>query len=583
MPRTADGSAGLATTGNLPPPRADFRQPARLVAGATLGLLALGVVWRVARFAACPPLWGDEAFIAVNLLARDYAGMLRTLEYYQIVPLGFLWAELAVVRAFGGSEWAVRLIPFCAGLLALGLFGRFASRVVDRRAALLAIGIFAASFYPVRHATEVKPYATDLLIALAATVLAWSLRRDPSRLRRWAALTAVIGLGVWFSYPLIFVAASVGLFLVGRVIRDPRPRAIAGLVAFATLSAASWLASYLAFGRPQALAAPFYSRLETWRGAFPPLARPWEVPAWLLDVHTGNMLAYPLGGNNYASSVTTILVTLGAVRLWRSRRDLVVLLLGPLPFMLLASCFRLYPYGTSARTTLFLAPAFCLLAGVGAMGLFRRFPLAQDRRRCLRLAVLGLGAIPAVAAVANVAQPYKNWEDLMNRRAVEALAALAGPGDRWLVTDGLDARLESRHAILEHWVQQVAEVRYNILADAPVPTKWLPNATEVAAASRSGQAWLIVHRTAAPRFDEDRILATRRQLEASLGTPRVHRYPLTRGESITAYQFEGPSSARHANPVPAGSTGGESPPAAPPGVGGPWALRYNGSSRPALP
>jgi len=570
MPRRADGPAPLTT------PCLHRRQPIRSLTRVLFALLGLGALWRVARFAACPPLWGDEAFIAVNLLVRDYAGMLRTLEYYQIVPLGFLWAELVVVRTLGGSEWAVRLIPFLAGLASLGLFARFAARTVDRRAAVLAVGVFAASFYPVRHATEVKPYATDLLIGLAATTLAWSLRRYPADLKRWAGLAMIVGLGVWFSYPLIFVAAGLGLFLASRISKNPDWRFVLGLVGFAGTAALSWLASYLVFGRPQALAAPFYSGLETWRGAFPPLGRPWELPGWLLDVHTGNMLAYPMGGNNYASVATTFLVGVGAVRLWRSRRDLVILLLSPLPLMLLASCFHLYPYGTSARTTLFLAPAFCLLTGVGAMALIRRFRSVVDRRRSLRWTVIGLGMMPAVAAVMNVAQPYKNWEDLINRQAVATLAMLARPGDRWLVTDGLDDRLESRRAILDHWLQQVAEVRYNILAAAPVPTRWLPDPMGVAAAARAGRTWLIVHRTGCPKFNEARIIAEKHQLERRLGPPRVYQFTLTRGESITAYHFAGPGS-----PEPATDSSFVQELDDPAEMGLARAIEYDGLGRPA--
>ena len=541
MIRPADESANLATPEVAARARLAWRRPVRSISVALAVLLGLGAIWRMARFLACQPLWGDEAFIAVNLLDRDFAGMLRTLDYYQIAPLGFLWAELVVVRTLGGSEWSVRLIPFLAGLASLVLFGRFAVRTVDGRTALLAVGVFAGSFYPVRHATEVKPYSTDLLLALGATTIAWSLRRDETATKRWVALTVVVGLGVWFSYPLVLVATGLGLFLASRVIKSPQPRALVCCTMFAGLTSLSWLASYLTFGRPQSLAAPFYSKLETWRGAFPPLGRPWELPGWLVDVHTGNMLAYPQGGNNYASIATACLVLLGSIRLWRSHRDLLILLLSPMPPMFLASCFHLYPYGTSARTTLFLAPAFCLLASVGAMGLIRRRS-AQGRRRWIQFAVISLGAISLVGSVANVVQPYKNWEDTLNRDAIEALAAMARPGDRWLVTDGLDARIESRQAILEHWVQQVAEVKYNILADAPVPTRWLPNALEVASAASAGRTWLIVHRTGCPNFDEARLIAEKRELEKSLGPPQVIEFKLTRGESITAYHFAGAAS-----------------------------------------
>ena len=569
---STDGTMNLPADGS-----ASFRDPDRTLSRVLLGLLALGAVWRIARFAACQPLWGDEAFIAVNLLVRDAAGMLRTLEYYQIVPLGFLWAELGVVRVLGGSEWAVRLIPFLAGLAALALFARFASRAVDRRSSVLAVGIFAASYYPVRHATEVKPYATDLLLALVATTLAWSLHRDPSSARRWLGLTVLVGLGVWCSYPLVFVAAGLGVVLAVRLTRERHGRGMVGFVSFGVVGAASWLASYLAFGRPQAQAAPFYHRLETWRGAFPPLGRPWELPGWLLDVHTGNMLAYPLGGNHYASAGTALLVVVGAVRVWRTRPALVMLLLSPMPPMLLASCLGLYPYGTSARTTLFLAPAFCLLAGAGVVGLLQQVRSIPRRGRGFGLVVAGLGLIPLIAAVGNVALPYKNWEDLMNRRAVEQLAALAAPGDRWLVTDGLDASLFSRHAILEHWIQQVAEVRYNILADAPVPTRWLPDPGEIAAAARAGRTWLIVHRTGCPNFDEAYLAAEKRQLQRRLGPPEVHQIPLTRGESITAYHYGVSDPALRANadrdfalmPSPQPSSQ----------VAGNWAVSYDETSQ----
>ncbi len=561
-------------------PRGSVRSCARVL----LGLLALGVVWRVARFAACPPLWGDEAFIAVNLLVRDAVGMLRTLDYYQIVPLGFLWAELGVVRVLGGSEWAVRLIPFLAGLGALGLFARFAVQTVDRRSSVLAVGVFAASFYPVRHATEVKPYATDLLIALGVTMLAWSIRRDVTSLRRWGALTLVAAVGVWCSYPLVFVVGGLGIFLASRLIRNPHGRGVLGFMLFGGIAGLSWLASYLAFGRPQAQAAPFYSRLETWRDAFPPFGRPWQIPGWLLDVHTGNMLAYPLGGNHYASVVTTILVILGVRRLWRVRPDLVVLLLSPLPPMLLASCFRLYPYGTSARTTLFLAPAICLLMSVGAMGLIRRLRSSRERRRAWRLTVVGLGAIPLVSAVANVVQPYKNWEDVLNRQAVQQLAKLAQPGDRWLVTDGLDGRLESRHAILEHWIQQVAEVKYNILAESPVPTRWLPDPAELASAAKSGRTWLIVHRTSCPNFDDKYLAAEKAQLERWLGTPQVIEIGLTRGESITAYHFTGPRpDGPGSNPADDDGPDPLPPPQMRPQVVGNFAVSYDGSSQREIP
>ena len=124
------------------------------------------------------PLWGDEAFVALTLIMRDFAGLSRPPEFFQIVPPGFLWAEWLVVRVLGSGERSLRLIPYLAGVVSLLLFWRFCRRVTTRRTVLVAVAIFAASFYPVRHATEVKPYAIDLLISLALTYLGWLTWRD---------------------------------------------------------------------------------------------------------------------------------------------------------------------------------------------------------------------------------------------------------------------------------------------------------------------------------------------------------------------------------------------------------------------
>ncbi len=70
------------------------------------------------------------------------------------------------------------------------------------RAALLAVGVFAASYYPVRHGTEVKPYATDLLASILLTALGWAVAslyfvefadwRPYVRGAGWAALGAIV-------------------------------------------------------------------------------------------------------------------------------------------------------------------------------------------------------------------------------------------------------------------------------------------------------------------------------------------------------------------------------------------------------
>ena len=195
--------ASSACRTRLSPPRRSSRPK---VIQATVFIVLLGLLWRAVRYALGFPLWGDEAFVAVTLLEGDFAGLSRPLEFFQIVPPGFLWSEWLMVHCLGSGEWALRLIPFLAGVASLLLFWRFCRGVASRRTTLMALAILAASFYPVRHAAEVKPYATDLLVSLILTTMGWAVYRRMDSFPRWWAMIAAAGVGVWCSYPAVFPA-----------------------------------------------------------------------------------------------------------------------------------------------------------------------------------------------------------------------------------------------------------------------------------------------------------------------------------------------------------------------------------------
>ena len=173
--------------------------------------------WRPASVADCSlqpvPNLGGEAFVAVDFPARLRRDV-EPLTYGQIVPLVFMWAEL---RSDAGVVWVgFTLLPFAAGLASLPLFWRFAQSVLPRRPALLAIGIFAASVYLVRHAAEVKPYATDMLLALGLLMLAWRVCENRGGAGSWAALIVGGAAAVWCSYPVIFVLSAIRTLLAWR-------------------------------------------------------------------------------------------------------------------------------------------------------------------------------------------------------------------------------------------------------------------------------------------------------------------------------------------------------------------------------
>ena len=392
----------------------------------TTGFLALAFAVRTVRYLAHFPLWGDEAAVALNLLDRGFGDLLTRLDYGQLAPPGFLMGARATLLALGTSEIALRLAPFAAALGSVGAFA-WQSRLVTAEirprpvgVTALPVALFAVSYYLVRYAAELKPYSLDVLVACLVPGLAarW-LASLPGRDASLGALAALGCVGPWFSYPTAFVVGGAALGLLPAVVRRRSGRT---WVLWSLLAAGAALGSgsvYLLVGRAQQLDAAGSSRwlLDFWAAGFPPAA-PLALLRWLASTHTGMLFAYPNGGPDGGSVLTLGVFAVGAWTLWRTHnRTMLAVLLGPFVLTMAASALRLYPYGVHPRIALFLAPAICLLAGVGLARLLdalpRRAAVPATRVALGLLAALGLGqmaldvlrpfSIPDAALVRSVA------------------------------------------------------------------------------------------------------------------------------------------------------------------------------------
>lgn len=390
--------------------------------------IVVGLAWRSVRYLLAFPIWGDEAFICLNLLERDYLGLCCGLAHAQVAPLLFLWSEETALNWLGASEWSLRLFPLLAGLAAVGLFWFVCRRVLPPLTALLACGLLAVSYYPVRHACEVKPYSFDLLMALVLLAPAVAWLANPGQLRWLALLALAVPITLAGSYPAVFVAGAISVVLV------PTMRAAGwsgrGLfVLYNVLMLATFCAVYLLVGRPQMAAqqGTAYTFLhDYWHDWFPP-EHIGHWPGWLLQAHTGNMLAYPLGGRGGTSALTALLCLAGVISLWRGRqRSLVVLCLAPFGLSLVAALMHRYPYGGSARLAQHLAPAICLLAAVGIQACLASLPSFVWRRRALVTVGLLLTGVGVVGIGRDLWHPYKTKSDFLARQVVEDVQAQAG-------------------------------------------------------------------------------------------------------------------------------------------------------------
>jgi len=373
----------------------------------TWAFFALHVLWLCVRYSLSFPLWGDEAFVVNNFRGVGYSDLFHPLPNGQIAPLLWIWVEKFCFDFFGDSVASLRLPAFLAGLLSTGLMLRLCRKTLSPTPALIAFGIFAASYYPLRHAAEIKPYSTDLLFALAELSLAIEIIKRPQQ-NKWLPffLFTLSFVGVWASYPSLFVSA--GIALVFFTNKETRSIAVVGstLLGLVTL----WMT--FSYAIPHAHAAAWLVDLKMWKDSFPPIDSIWLTPYWWLKQHCGYMSAYPTGGRDWGSSLSFLLVLLGAISWWKEKnRTVFFILIAPLFFNFIAAAFEKYPYGGSARISLFMAPAFCLFMGQGVS-----YATVKMKRKKAVFAITFLlsllALLTASGVVRDIQKPYKSLGDV---------------------------------------------------------------------------------------------------------------------------------------------------------------------------
>lgn len=331
-------------------------------------LVGFGTAVRVVQYLYKRALWLDEASLALNIVQRDFAGLLQPLDGLQTAPVGFLLLERLMVTLFGPSEYALRLVPLLGGIGALLLFVPVARAVLSRELVPLALFLFAIGDRLIYYANEVKQYSTDVAAGLLITWLGLRyLQRGEVK-----TLLALAGAGaalVWLAHPALFVLGGVGLVLGLRAFAERRWRLLAGLALIGALWLASFAGSYTAslrlLGDAGQMQSAWQDNYVPTDGGFLPL----EIGLWVAQA----AMAVPQNPIGYPESVAGIALFFalaGSVALWGERRAQAAMLLAPLGLTLLAAVMQRYPFW--GRLLLFLTPALLLLIARGVQLLSRQ-------------------------------------------------------------------------------------------------------------------------------------------------------------------------------------------------------------------
>jgi hypothetical protein len=181
----------------------------------------LAVTWTTALFAvgrylACLGLRYDEARVVINLLDRDYAGLLGRLDHAQAGPVGFLWLHKAMIDFVSFSEWGLRLPTMLAGVAVPLLMWSAVRKLTGVREATVCALLVWAHPQLGLFVGEVKQYSFDC-VAVAGLLWLWSRLPTGRLAARWWTGLAILGvLMPWWTHGGLFGLAGFGLALAWR-------------------------------------------------------------------------------------------------------------------------------------------------------------------------------------------------------------------------------------------------------------------------------------------------------------------------------------------------------------------------------
>jgi hypothetical protein len=330
---------------------------------ATTGVLLIGAVVRLVGYFRNPSLSGDEAMLALSIGRRSFRELLQPLDYGQVAPVPFVWAERALTLVGGMSSSTLRLIPLLAGIALLWGVYRVGSRLLGPAYGLVAMTLAATAFPLIRYSVEVKPYVVDAAVSVSLIWMTMRLLEDLEDANRWLWLAVAGSAGVLVSTPALFVCTGIVLGIGLAVWRTGNLHLVLWIALVGVLWGGLFGVAYVSWYAPN-VEAPYMRTF--WAESFLSLGRagfPRRLSAGVED------LACTLTCWRGAVSLAPLLLLLSLVGLlqlirWQGWATAIVLG-GPIAIAFAASALGRYPVAT--RLLLFSGPLLALLAGTGAI------------------------------------------------------------------------------------------------------------------------------------------------------------------------------------------------------------------------
>lgn len=359
-------------------------------------ILLIGLFLRLDQFIYNRALWLDEALFAANILARDWAGLLKSpLEYTgYIAPPGFLILSEISTVLLGTKDYVLRAVPLLCGLLSLALYPILAKKFISRKAVPYAVFFFSLSHTLIVYSSMFKQYSGDVLSTICIYLVTYDVYLNRLNFKRSVYLISLGIFLIFFSHTSLIVLFVSGILLSYQAVRSRDWKRMCGLMACGSLWFVSFCVLYYMFIRSDG------TLLDKWLyqiwgvdfNAFMPSPFTpqglWWIYVKVLDIFE-NLALFDFAG------IAAIVTIFGGWTLFLERKPILFLLTGPLVTALVLSYFQLY--GFHDRLVMFLLPSLYLILAQGiskiTLPFFKRNSWNTVALQCLVVALFVFSSI----------------------------------------------------------------------------------------------------------------------------------------------------------------------------------------------
>lgn len=330
-------------------------------------LIILGISYRITLFLQNRNLIIDEANVVRNVYERNLLGLLKPLDYEQYAPPLYLWQLEISSWIFGYSEYAMRLPALIWGIGALFVFFALNRKLMEEKAAWLALGLLSGAPPVIKYAAEVKQYGPDLCIALLLTYSALKADVFSWNRRRFFLFWGICGsIAIWASQPSVFVLACIGGYYFAQSVAQKRWSNWKLLAPIAFIWFVQFAIYFKLILEPQINSDYLQSyHRDYFLFALPKNSEEWEHNWMRLREIINNTVGY----GQRSVYLSYLLLPLGAITLFRQSFPKFLLVCGPVLLTLLAAA--LHQFSLIERVALFILPFTMLTVGLGFAALLR--------------------------------------------------------------------------------------------------------------------------------------------------------------------------------------------------------------------